>query len=155
LAKITIDALPPAISLSGSELVPIDQPNGAGGYVTKQTTVGSIINGGANAAYILETANFALPNARVLASASGEITITDGGASGNLTIGLDDSGVIAGSYGNSTHLVSITVDGKGRITTISAVDFLASLTAIIAALPTTIPASAGQLWLDGGFLSLS
>jgi hypothetical protein len=154
LAKITIDELPTVISLSGDELIPIDQPSGSG-YVTKRTTVGAIINGGANAAYVLEEANFSLPNARVLAGASNEITVTDGGAGGNLTVGLANTAVTPGSYGNSTHLVTITVDDKGRITSIANVDFVASLTAIIAALPTTIPATSGQLWLNGNLLALS
>ena len=52
-----------------------------------------------------------------IAGTAGEIVVTDGnGLSGNPTIGLDVSGVVAGTYGSGTQVAQITVDSKGRIT---------------------------------------
>lgn len=47
---------------------------------------------------------------------SGELTGVDGGENGPYTLGLADTAVIAGSYGDASNLVSITVDAKGRVT---------------------------------------
>jgi len=53
-----------------------------------------------------------------IAGTAGEIVVTDGnGLSGNPTISLDVSGVVAGTYGSGTQVAQITVDSKGRITT--------------------------------------
>jgi hypothetical protein len=52
-----------------------------------------------------------------IAGTAGEIVVTDGnGLSGNPTIGLDVSGVVAGTYGSGTQVAQITVDATGRIT---------------------------------------
>jgi hypothetical protein len=54
-------------------------------------------------------------NERVVTS-DGEVQLTDGGAGGNLTFGLSNTGVSAGSYGDASHLVRLSVNEKGRIT---------------------------------------
>ena len=54
-------------------------------------------------------------NQRVVTS-DGEVEITDGGAGGNLTFGLSDTGITADTYGDASHLVQIAIDAKGRAT---------------------------------------
>ena len=54
-------------------------------------------------------------NERVVAS-DGEVQLTDGGPGGNLTFGLADTGVTAGSYGDASHTVQIAINAKGRVT---------------------------------------
>lgn len=58
-------------------------------------------------------------NERVVTS-DGEVELTDDGAGSNLTFGLSDTGVTAGSYGDASHLVRMSVNEKGRITSAQA-----------------------------------
>lgn len=53
---------------------------------------------------------------RKFTPATGELTGTDGGADGPYTLGLANTAVTAGTYGDASNLVSITVDAKGRVT---------------------------------------
>lgn len=68
---------------------------------------------------------------------SGDVTgtfATDGAANTSTTFTLANTGVVAGSYGASNKTLSATVDAKGRITTISAVDIslpMAQLTGVL------------------------
>lgn len=62
-----------------------------------------------------------LTQSRRLVGESGEITLTDGGAGGDLSIGLADTAVTPGTYGDSTHVAQVTVDAHGRLTAASAV----------------------------------
>jgi hypothetical protein len=56
---------------------------------------------------------------RSITGATGEITVADGdGVAGNPVIGLADTAVTPGTYGDSTHVPQITVDAKGRITNV-------------------------------------
>lgn len=63
-----------------------------------------------DASYLVMSANASLTGERVL-TVSGELSLNDGGANGNATLGLATSGVTAGTY------TKVTVDNKGRVTT--------------------------------------
>ena len=65
-----------------------------------------------DAAYVTIATNPQLVNERVLSVTAGELTLTDGGAGGPVTLGLPATGVVAGAYTNA----NITVDAQGRIT---------------------------------------
>lgn len=62
-----------------------------------------------------------LHNERILTS-DGEIGLTDGGPGGNLTLGLSDTGVSPGSYGDASHLIKMAVNEKGRISLVQSYD---------------------------------
>jgi hypothetical protein len=57
-----------------------------------------------------------LGSERVLTPVSGELTGADAGANAAYTLGLADTIVVPGTYGNFTGLVRIVVDQKGRMT---------------------------------------
>ena len=57
----------------------------------------------------------AFTNDRVLVGSS-DILLTDGGAKGNLTIGLTPSGVSPSTYGGPAFFTSFAVNARGRIT---------------------------------------
>jgi hypothetical protein len=154
LAKITIDQLPVAIGLTGLERVPIAKNSGSG-FETEYTTVGSISDAATQAEYVLAGTNFNLPFARILTAAAGQTTITDGGAGGNITLGLANTGITAGSYGDSTHILSVSVDAKGRITSISEISLNTSFQTYLQGLPTSLPSQPNLPWWNGGVLSLS
>lgn len=113
---VTIEQLPPTVSLDGTELVPVAVPNGLGGYTTQRASTGSIAAVGVDAEFVLVSSNPLLPEARILAGASGQVTINDGGAAENVTIGLAASGVAPGTYGDTTHVAQVTIDSTGRVT---------------------------------------
>jgi hypothetical protein len=80
--------------------------------------VGSGGGGGApvSAQYVVLAPDGVLTNERVLTAAAGELTKTDGGAGGPVTLGLADTAVAPGTYGNATTVPQVTVDAKGRVT---------------------------------------
>lgn len=77
----------------------------------------------ANQYDVLTTAQFltldAEPNLgaeRIFTPVSGDLVGTDGGANSPYTLGLAATTVVAGSYGDASHSVKVTVDAKGRLT---------------------------------------
>lgn len=65
------------------------------------------------AQYVTLATDATLTNERVLAVTSTDLTRTDGGAGGNVTLGLATVGTLTpGTYTNAT----VTVDAKGRVT---------------------------------------
>lgn len=56
----------------------------------------------------------AFPDGRVIAT-DGEVQATDGGPGQNYTLGLSNTGVSAGDYGNASSTVRLQIDAKGRV----------------------------------------
>jgi hypothetical protein len=91
-----------------------------------------------DSAYVVLSTNPTLTGERVLTPAVGELTQTDGGAGGNVTLGLATSGVLASTYGSTTTIPQITVDNKGRITSASSQSINVSANAVGGQLTGTI-----------------
>jgi hypothetical protein len=81
------------------------------------TTAATIFS---NAPFITTEADGNLGSERVL-TGSGNVTVTDGGAGGPVTLDLSETGVAAATYGSATKLASMAIDVFGRTT--SAAEF--------------------------------
>lgn len=89
MSNIPISSLPLAISLDGSETVPIVQ-----GGTTKRTTVGNISTFPASGgSFVMATLTPSLTSSRLLSAQATVTTITDGGALGNITVGIAANGI--------------------------------------------------------------
>ena len=73
----------------------------------------------ATASYVVVSNDPGLTNERVLQVDANHLTLQDGGANNNVTIGLKDTNAVAGTYGDFVNIPVIQVDEKGRIVTIS------------------------------------
>lgn len=73
----------------------------------------------ASASYVVISNDPGLTNERVLQVDINHLTLQDGGANNNVTIGLKDTNAVAGTYGDFINIPIIQVDEKGRIITIS------------------------------------
>lgn len=102
--ELTLDYLGVGFMWTGTEWSVIFVSNTAGG------------SGGAptNATYVTLTNNASLTQERALAVSS-DLSLTDGGANSNVTLGLASTTVVAGTYTNA----GFAVDAKGRITSAS------------------------------------
>jgi hypothetical protein len=102
--ELTLDYLGVGFMWTGTEWSVIFVSNTAGG------------SGGAptNATYVTLTNNASLTQERALAVSS-DLSLTDGGANSNVTLGLASTTVVAGTYTNA----GFVVDAKGRITSAS------------------------------------
>jgi hypothetical protein len=117
-AVATVGDLPLAGNEDGDARIVVDEATWyvwAGG---SWQVVGGGGGGGApvSAQYVVLAPNGVLTNERVLTAAAGELTKTDGGAGGPVTLGLADTAVAPGTYGNATTVPQVTVDAKGRVT---------------------------------------
>lgn len=94
----------------------IATPSGVTAFENLQAD--SVATGGSvdQAGFLVTSADAAPAAGRVLAPVSGDLVGTDGGAGGTYALGLADTAVAAGNYGDAGHLVSLEIDAKGRIT---------------------------------------
>lgn len=118
MADTTFDQLPPNPALTGNEIVPMDSPIGNGNFITGRSTTAAIANLAAPtgpAPVVLAQASPLFPNARVLSGTVSDITLSDAGPQGNLTIDLAATTVAPGTYGSTGAIAQFTVDQKGRI----------------------------------------
>lgn len=102
---VTIGAAP-ILNFTGAGVTATD----VGGVVTVNIPGGG---GGAptTAEYLVLSVDAALPNERRFVPST-NLSATDGGPGGDYTLDLSNTSVVAGNYTNT----SLTVDGKGRIT---------------------------------------
>lgn len=106
MANITINQLPTASALTGSELVPVVQSG-----VTVQTTTGAISGAGAlNYPFLTVGSTSGLTQARYLNASTG-LSLTDSGAGGTLTINMTG----AASSLNAASTGFIVKDGSSTV----------------------------------------
>jgi hypothetical protein len=97
----------------------INQPRGA--VFTNVAVENNLVVGGSITGNITASSTSRLATARtinVAGDANGSTTF-DGSANASISITLGNSGVTAGTYGNASYIPSITVDAKGRITSVT------------------------------------
>ena len=70
-------------------------------------------------AYLTVEKSTALSSQRVVEVIAGELTTNDGGPGQTYTFGLADTAVVPGPYGDASHTISVSVDGKGRLTAVA------------------------------------
>jgi hypothetical protein len=136
-APTPISQLPAATQLSGTELVPVSQviPNGLGYYTVHVPS----------AAFAVLGTPAALPWG-VSVGGTGQSSFFP-------------NGVLYGA--GSSALQAVPAGTTGQVLTANTgaapswMNLAAAITAFITGLPTTLPATPGQLWLNGGVLSVS
>lgn len=92
------------LSVIGGKLVWVDSVTGGGAAVSD---------------FVLLAPDAGLPNSRVIVGEPGQIDLEDSGPGSNVTVSLVDTAVVPGIYGSSLQIPSITVDSKGRLTSVS------------------------------------
>lgn len=98
--------------------------NGTTWQKIDNTDVVTSVNGKVGAVVLSASDVGATPNTTYVIAGTG---MSGGGQlTGNVTVNLANTAVVAGTYGDSTHVAQVTVDPQGRITTISNVAILAS-----------------------------
>lgn len=157
MADIPINQLPPTpLPLDGTELLAIAKDNGAG-YVTQNVPVSVVANAPSiSLNFVLTDPSLLAPQARVLDGVGGETIVTDEGPGADVTVGLADTAVSPGTYGNATNVARITVDQKGRVTSASnvAITSVGTVTSVGLSAPTEFTVSDSPI-TDSGTIDLS
>lgn len=94
----------------------IQSPRGVRAFEAAQADIKNQYDAISGAAFLTLTDEPTLGAERVFTPEAGELVGTDAGANGTYTLSLADTGIVAGSYGDASNLVTITVDTKGRAT---------------------------------------
>ena len=97
----------------------VSSPRGVRAFEAAQADITSQNEAITTASFLTVTSEPSLGSERTLTPVAGEIVGTDLGANNHYTLGLADTTVVAGPYGDATHFVTLTVDEKGRITDIA------------------------------------
>lgn len=99
----------------------IGSPRGIRSYEDLQGDTTNLYTAVAEASFLTLTSEPSLGAERVLAVTADELTGVDAGVNSTYTLGLADTAVVAGSYGDLSHFITASVDAKGRVTNIAAV----------------------------------
>jgi hypothetical protein len=139
----TASAVPSAASLSVGELA-VNTADGKlytehTGGVVKEIIPSTVVDGGITTAKI---ADGAITTAKIANGAVVEADIADGAVTTNK---LSNSGVTAGSYGSASVVPVVTVDAKGRLTSVSTASIASSAPTTAQVLTATAGATAGDI----------
>jgi len=99
----------------------IGSPRGVRAFENLQGDATNIYDAVSNAPFLTLSMQDSLGAERTFTPSAG-FTVSDGGAGGEYAIDLADTGVVAGGYGAATKTISVTVDGKGRVSAVQAYD---------------------------------
>lgn len=110
MANTRYTQLPPVTGLDGTEIVPVDQSDGAGGYVTRRTTTGAISGTGGVTGVTPGTYGSAMAVGRFTVDQFGRLTFADNVAIGTGGIGTvtEVSVVSANGFAGSVALDTTT-----------------------------------------------
>lgn len=100
---------------SGSEWLRASGDFGTGGLTT-YLTFGNTASDGTSTSVARADHTHRIPD---VVGTSGEIDVAKGPISGDATFSLIDTGVVSGAYGSVDNTLSVTVDSKGRLTSIT------------------------------------
>lgn len=99
----------------------IKTPRGVRNYEAIQGDTTNIYDAITQAQFLTLNGDPNLGEERVFVPVAGELLGTDGGVGGTYTLGLANTTVVPGSYGDASHFITASVDAKGRVTGVAAV----------------------------------
>lgn len=97
----------------------ISSPRGVRAFEDAQADIGTVYDTLAGSSFLVVDAEPLLGAERILAPVVDELVGSDGGANQPYTLGLADTAVVPGSYGDPAGFVHVAVDQKGRVTGLS------------------------------------
>lgn len=96
----------------------VNSERGIRAFEDVQADIASQYEAITNASFLTITTEPGLGSERVL-TPTGDFLVTDGGPNSTYDLALSTTGVVAGAYGDASHTIGITVDSRGRVTSIS------------------------------------